>query len=202
MSARFTETAVPQDHRGEAEGAGRLPVRRDRGHDRRGHGQRQFGRAPFRKPLMLAARAKPAAMIAILISALGLAACGESSSEKATKEVCSATSEIRTQIKKLETLPITSSFPTEAKASTEAIDKSISKIKEASPNLSSARKEEINAANKSFQTEIASITSDVVSASKSSNLEAALKNVEPRIKAALSTLSSDYKKAFEELKCS
>ena len=137
-----------------------------------------------------------------MIGALGLAACGESSSEKATKEVCSATSEIRTQIKKLETLPITSSFPTEAKASTEAIDKSISKIKEASPNLSSARKEEINAANKSFQTEIASITSDVVSASKSSNLEAALKNVEPRIKAALNTLSSDYKKAFEELKCS
>src|SRR5271167_487501 len=142
-----------------------------------------------------------AALAALLLSALGLAACGESSQEKATKEVCSATSEISAQIKKLETLPISSSFPTEAKASVEAIDKSINKIKEAAPNLPTSSKEEINAADKAFQTEIATITADVVSASKSSNLEAALKSVDPKIKASLSKLSSDYKKAFEALKC-
>jgi ABC-type glycerol-3-phosphate transport system substrate-binding protein len=143
-----------------------------------------------------------AALAALLLSALGLAACGESSSEKATKQVCSATSEISTQIKKLETLPISSSFPSEAKASVEAIDKSISKIKEAEPNLPTARQEELNAADKAFEAQIATITKDVVSASKSSNLEAALKAAEPQIKASLSTLSSDYKKAFEALKCS
>ena len=118
------------------------------------------------------------------------------------KQVCSATSEISTQIKKLETLPISSSFPTEAKASVEAIDKSITKIKEAEPNLSTATQEELNAADKAFEAEIATITKDVVSASKSSNLEAALKSAEPQIKASLSKLSSDYKKAFEALKCS
>jgi hypothetical protein len=144
---------------------------------------------------------RPSAVV-LLIVPLGLAACGESSEEKADKQVCSAVSEIQTQIKKLETLPISSSFPTEAKTSVEAIDKSVAKIKEAAPNLSSARKEEINAANKAFQTEIATITASVVSAAKSGNLEAALKGAEPRIKAALSKLSSDYKKAFEELKCS
>jgi hypothetical protein len=41
-----------------------------------------------------------------------------------------------------------------------------------------------------------------VSATRSSNLEAALKAAEPKIKTALSTLASDYKKAFEALKCS
>src|SRR5271167_1781872 len=105
-----------------------------------------------------------AALAALLLSALGLAACGESSSEKATKRVCSATSEITTQIKKLQTLPISSSFPTEAKASVEAIDKSVTKIDEAAPNLETARKEEIDAANKAFEAEIAAITKDVASA--------------------------------------
>jgi di/tripeptidase len=116
--------------------------------------------------------------------------------------VCSATSEIKTQLKKLETLPISSSFPTEAKASVEAIDKSIKKIEEAAPNLPTARKEEINAADKKFQTEIATITKDVATATKSTNLEAALKSAEPQVKTALSNVSAAYKKAFEELKCS
>jgi len=142
------------------------------------------------------------ALATLLVGALGLTACGESSGEKATKQVCSATSEISAQIKKLETLPISSSFPTEAKASVEAIDKSIKQINEAAPNLPTASKEEINAADKAFQTEIAVITTSVASASKSSNLEAALKSAEPKIKASLSKLGADYKKAFEALKCS
>jgi hypothetical protein len=145
---------------------------------------------------------KSTALAALLVSALGLAACGESSSEKATKQVCSATKEISAQIKKLENLPISSSFPTEAKASVEAIDKSIKQIDESAPNLPTASKEEINAADKDFETEIAKITRSVASATKSSNLEAALKSAEPQIKASLSKLSSDYKKAFEALKCS
>jgi len=142
------------------------------------------------------------AVATLLVGALGLTACGESSGEKATKQVCSATSEISAQIKKLETLPISSSFPTEAKASVEAIDKSIKQINEAAPNLPTASKEEINAADKAFETEIAVISTSVASASKSSNLEAALKSAEPKIKASLSKLGADYKKAFEALKCS
>ena len=138
----------------------------------------------------------------LVVGSLGLAGCGESSSEKATKSVCSATSEISTQLKKLETLPISSSFPTEAKASVEAIDKSIAKIDESAPNLEPARKQEIDAANKAFESEIAAITKTVASASKSSNLEAALKSAEPQIKASLMKLTADYKKAFEALKCS
>jgi copper chaperone CopZ len=153
---------------------------------------------------MIKARTKRSAIatLALFVATLGLAACGESSSEKATKQVCSATKEIQTQIKKLENLPISSNFPTEVTASVEAIDKSVKKIEEAAPNLPASSKEEINAANKAFQTEIVTITKDVTSASKSSNVEAALKSAEPQIKASLSKLSSDYKKAFEALKCS
>jgi hypothetical protein len=150
---------------------------------------------------MLQRLRRSSAVAVLLFVPLGLAACGESSEEKADKQVCSAVSEIQTQIKKLEGLSISSSFPTEAKTSVEAIDKSVGKIKEAAPKISSARKEEIETANKAFQTEIASVTASVVSATKSSNLEAALKAAAPRIKSALSMLSSNYKKAFEALKC-
>ena len=142
------------------------------------------------------------AIATLLIATLGLTACGESSSEKATKQVCSATKEIQAQIKKLETLPISSSFPTEVKTSVESIDKSVKKIEEAAPNLPTSRKEEINAANKAFEVEAATITKEVVSASQSSNVEAALKSAEPQINASISKLSGDYKKAFEALKCS
>jgi hypothetical protein len=152
---------------------------------------------------MIEARTKRAAVATtLLIATLGLAACGESSSEKVTKQVCSATKEIQTQIKKLETLPISSSFPTEVKASVEAIDKSVKKIEEAAPNLPASSKEEINAANKAFEVEAATITKNVAAASQSSNVEAAVKSAEPKIKASLSKLSSAYKKAFEALKCS
>jgi hypothetical protein len=139
---------------------------------------------------------------ALAITTLGVVGCGESSEEKATKTVCSATSEISTQIEKLQSLPISSSFPSEARGSAEAIGKSIDKIREAGPNLPSARREELDAANRAFQTEIVTITRSIVSATTSSNIESALKSAEPKIKAALSTLASDYKKAFQALKCS
>src|SRR5205809_2191569 len=112
---------------------------------------------------MFEALGKPAAVvIVLLLSGLGLVACGESSSEKATKKVCAASSEISKQLKKLEALPINSSFLTEAKTSVEAIDKSINEIKEAESSLPSARQEELNAADKGFEAEIAAITKSVV----------------------------------------
>jgi hypothetical protein len=151
---------------------------------------------------MLQPFGKRVAAALVLTTALGLAACGESSSEKAAKKVCSAGKEITAQLKTLETLPLSSSFPTEAKTSVEAIRGSIKKIEEAAPNLPAAQKEEINAADRAFQTAIVTITKDVASAATSANLGAALKAAEPQIKAALSTLASQYKKAFEALKCS
>lgn len=150
---------------------------------------------------MCQAFSKTIAVAVLAISALGFAACGESSEEKATKKVCSATSEISAQLKKLQTLPISSSFPSEAKSSVEAIGASVGKIQEAAPDLGSAREQEVSEANKAFKSEIVTITKDVASASSSSNLQAALKSAEPQIKASLNTLVSNYKKAFEALKC-
>jgi Tfp pilus assembly protein PilP len=132
--------------------------------------------------LMFEAVGKPAAIAALLVSVLRLTACGESSQEEARAQVCSASSEIKKQITKLEGLTINSSFPTEAKTSLEAIDKSLAEVKKAAPNLSKRpRKEEVEAGTEAFETEIATITASVASAAiKSGNAEAALKAAEPR----------------------
>jgi hypothetical protein len=149
---------------------------------------------------MLRRLSRSAAVAVLPLLALTLAACGESSSEKATKQACSATKEISAQIKKLENLPISSGFLTEVKTSAEAIDKSVGEIKSAAPNLPTANKEEFEAATKTFQLELASLVATTLKSSTGG--EAALKSAEPQIKASLGKLSSDYKKAFEGLKCS
>ena len=131
---------------------------------------------------------------------MGLAACGESSQEKAKKQACAATKEIKSQVAKLDTLTISSSFLTEVKTSGEAINKSVGELKSAGPNLGSPHKEEFEAATRSFQLELASLTATTLKSSTSG--EAALKSAEPKIKESLSTLATSYKKAYEELKCS
>lgn len=145
---------------------------------------------------------KPAAIAALLVGTLALTACGESSQEKARARVCSASSEIKKQIAKLEGLPINSSFLTEVATSIEAIGKSLAEVQKAAPNLETARKEEVEAGTKAFETEVATITLSIAStANKSGNTEATLKAAEPQFKAAVAQLVADYKKAFEGLKC-
>jgi uncharacterized protein YicC (UPF0701 family) len=152
--------------------------------------------------MILRVLGKPALIAVLSLSALGLSACGESSEEKAAKQVCAASAEVSTQIEKLGNLSISSSFVSEAQRSVEAIGKSITKVKEAAPNLEAARKEEVEAANRQLQTELALLTKTVVSAAKSSNLEAALKSAAPQIKDSLAKLGASYKHAFDALKCS
>jgi len=149
---------------------------------------------------MLSIFSKSAGVAALFVLAVALVACGESSEEKAAKQVCAATSEISAQVQKLQTLAISSSFLSEVKTGTEAIAKSVSEIKSAAPNLETARKEEFEAATRSFQAELASLIAATIGSSTSG--EAALKSAEPKIKASLSGLANKYKKAFEALKCS
>jgi hypothetical protein len=143
----------------------------------------------------------PTTLAVLSLSALGLVACGESSEEKATAQVCSARSEISKQVEKLESLTISSSAAAEAKTSVEAIDASLHKIKEAAPNLSSARKEEVNAANTAAKVALASLTASAISAAKSGGADAALKSAQPQLKATAATFAAAYKHAFDELKC-
>jgi uncharacterized membrane protein len=149
--------------------------------------------------------AGPAACIAVIpLVALALAGCGESAEEKATAQVCSSTKEIRAQLSKLSDLSISSKAPEEIKDAAGVMKQEAGKIKEAAPNLPSARKSEVESAQKILQTELIAAAATLASTVKSSSghAEAVLKESEPQVKAAVAGLAASYKQAYEALKCS
>ncbi len=144
---------------------------------------------------------KPPVLAALLLSSLALTACGESAQEKATAQVCKARSGVSKQITALEGLTISFNTLTEAKASFEAIEKDLTEIKNAQPNLEPARKEQVQSATKSFETQLSTITAGVVASLGSGNIEAELKNAGPQLKSALGKLAADYKQALGPISC-
>jgi len=145
---------------------------------------------------------KPSAVAALLLSALAFTACGESSQEKAAKNVCTAREDISKEITKLQGLTISSSTVTEAKAGFEAIGKDLTTIKSEQSKLAPARKEEVEKATQTFTTEVSTIAGSLVTSLGKGNLEAQLKSAQPQLKEALSKLAADYKQALAPISCS
>jgi hypothetical protein len=135
------------------------------------------------------------AVAALMLGALVLAGCGESSQEKATAQVCAARSDISKQAKMLSELTVSTSLLSEGKAGLEAIGKDLTKIKEAQPNLAPARKEQIQAATDTFQTQVTSIVTGLVS-------NPSLSNAEKQIKSSLTQFASSFEHALAPINCS
>ncbi len=150
---------------------------------------------PFSRPVALVAT--------ILLVPIGLAACGESSEEKATAQVCSSTKAIRAQLSKLSALSLSSKAPEEIKDAAAVMEKEAAKIKESTPNLPAASKAPVESAQKTLQTDLAALATTLASTAKASgNTEAVLKQSEPEVKAAVAGLATSYTQAYEALKCS
>jgi F0F1-type ATP synthase alpha subunit len=144
----------------------------------------------------------PAAAAALLLSALALAACGESAQEKAMAKVCAARSDISKQVTKLEGLTFSASTLNEAKASFEAIGKDLSEMNSQQSALAPARKEQVQAGTRAFESQLATVAAGLASSLGSGNLEAELKKAEPQLKSAVSKLAADYKQALGPISCS
>jgi hypothetical protein len=144
---------------------------------------------------MLTASGKSLVVIGLLVSALLFASCGESAQEKAKAQVCEARSDISKQVKTLSELTLSTNVLTEAKTGLEAIGKDLTKIKDAQPSLEPARKEQVQAATHTFEAQISSILSELVSKPSLGKLEAQLKS-------SLTQLAAGYEKALAPLNCS
>ncbi len=138
---------------------------------------------------------KPTVFAAVALSALALAACGESSQEKAQAQVCSARTNISKEVSTLSGLTITTASVTQVKSSVEAIVNDLKKIKDAQSDLAPARKEQIESATQTFETELTTIVSGLTS-----NLS--LSNAEAHAKSAVSELTASYKKTLSPISCS
>jgi hypothetical protein len=135
------------------------------------------------------------AVVAVLASALVFASCGESSQEKAKSQVCEARSDITKQVKMLSELTLSTNLLTEAKTGLEAIGKDLTKVKDAQPNLEPARKEQVQAATNTFEAQVSSILSEMVS-------KPSLSKLETELKSSLKQLATAYEKALAPLNCS
>lgn len=140
-------------------------------------------------------RSQSLVLIVSLLSVFVLASCGESSQEKAKAQVCQARSDISKEVKKLSELTLSTSILTEAKSGVEAIGKDITTIKNAQPDLEPARKEQVQAATRTFESQINSILSELVS-------KPSLSKLETQLKSSLTQLASSYEKALAPLNCS
>jgi hypothetical protein len=147
-------------------------------------------------------RSRAVTLAALALSVAVLAACGESEAEKAKAEVCAARKVISNEIKKLQGLTISTSAIDEAKTGFETIGKELKKIKNAQPKLEGSRKEEVQAATKSFESSLSSIASSVTSNLSSGSIESALVSAGPKLKTAVNTLASDYAQALGPISCS
>ena len=140
------------------------------------------------------ARGKTTLLVGLLVGALTLASCGESSEEKAKAQVCQARSDISKQVKKLSELTLSVNAPGEAKTGLEAIAKDLTTIKDAQPSLEPARREQVEAATQAFETQINSILSELTS-------KPSLSKLETQLKSSLSQLVASYEKALAPLNC-
>lgn len=138
---------------------------------------------------------KSLALAALLSGALALTACGESKQEKAKAEVCSARADISKQVNTLTSLTASTISPSQVKTGVEAIANDLTKIKNAQGNLAPARKEQVQSATHTFETQLGSILTGITS-----NLS--LSNAETQFKSALTQLAESYKKTLAPINCS
>ena len=141
-------------------------------------------------------------MLGALFVSVSLVACGESSQEKANKDVCSARTEISKQITKLQGLTPSSNAVDEAKSGLKVIGDELRKIKDAQHDLAPARKEQVEPATKTFESELKTIATSVAATIPSGGVESALKAAGPKLKSALSALADSYKHALGPINCS
>jgi hypothetical protein len=137
----------------------------------------------------------PILAVALLLTAFVLVSCGESAEAKAKAQVCEARSDISKQVKTLSELTLSLNVLTEAKTGVEAIGKDLTKIKDAQPNLQPASKEQVKAATSTFEAQINSILSELVS-------KPSLSKIETQLKSSLTQLAGSYEKALAPLSCS
>jgi hypothetical protein len=133
--------------------------------------------------------------MALLPGALLLAGCGESAEEKAKAQVCSAKSDISKQVTMLSELTLSTSILTQAKDGLEAIGSDLTKIKDAQPNLEPARKQQIEAATRTFESQVTSIVSGLVS-------NPSISNAEKQLKSSLTQYAKSFEKVLVSVHCS
>ncbi len=123
-----------------------------------------------------------------------LAACGESKSEKAKKQVCSARADIQKEVTSLQGLTLTTATASGVKDSLNSISDNLKTIKDATPQLTSDFKSQVQSANQEFTSQVKTVVSEV-----GSNLS--ISNAGTQLKTATNQLATSYQQTLAKVGC-
>ena len=132
--------------------------------------------------------------LTVVVLALALGACGESSEEKAQSTVCDARADIGEQVDTLKSLTPATVTKDAVSQSLDAIKNDLQDISDAQSDLSSDRRSEVEAANKAFASSIQGIAGQIGTSLSASDAKAALVT-------ALQQLGASYEETFAPLNC-
>jgi hypothetical protein len=135
-----------------------------------------------------------ASALAVVMLAVALGACGESSEEKAQATVCDARADIGKQVDELKSLTAATVTTDAVTQNVDAIKNDLKDISDAQSELSSDRRSEVEAANEAFASSVEAIAREAVSSLSASDAKAALAT-------ALQQLAASYEKTFAPLDC-
>ena len=134
-------------------------------------------------------------MILVLVAAaLALAACGESTQDKAQSQVCDARADIKKQVSDLSSLTLATASVDGVQTKLKAIRTNLQKIADAQGDLNGERKKQVQAANEAFRTQLSSIVSNL---GKSLTLATAA----TQLKDAASKLADSYRQTLGKVDC-
>jgi hypothetical protein len=134
-------------------------------------------------------------VLAVAMLALALGACGgESSEERAQNTLCDARDDIGKQVDELKNLTPATVTTDAVRQNLEAIRDDLNDIAEAQSDLSSDRRNEVEAANKEFTSSIQEIASQFGRSLSASDAKAG-------VVTALQQLEASYQKTFAQVNC-
>ncbi len=133
-------------------------------------------------------------LLAVVMLALALGACGESDEEKAQKTVCNAKTDIGEQVDELKAVTPATVTGDDVTQNLDQIKTDLKNIEAAQGDLSSDRRSEAESATKAFSSSVQGIASQL-----GNSLSAA--DAKAQLATALDQLAASYQKAFAPLNC-
>jgi hypothetical protein len=130
-----------------------------------------------------------------VVAALAIGACGESKEDKAKKTVCNARADISKQVDQLKGFTGSTATADDVQQSVKAINSDLSKIKDAQDDLSDDRRQQVEAATKSFTSQLQSIIESLGSSTS-------LRDAASQLTSATQQLATAYEQSFAPIDCS
>jgi hypothetical protein len=133
--------------------------------------------------------------IATVMTALALAACGESQEENAQQSVCDARADISSRIDDLKGITAADFNADEVSETISAIQSDLTQIKDAREDLSDDRRQEIEDANQAFESQVKSTVAEIGTSVTASDAAST-------ISAAVQQLAGSYEETLGRIDCS